>query len=427
MSTPFLSDYLRVAEDSSDRPSNPVTGEPGTNPEMIAFRYEKDTQTLILWDPDTETYITVSLGGVNASTIVYDNSGSGLSATDVQAAIDELAAASSGYTDEQAQDAVGAMIDGTLVYVDVTPLLTRAALTGDVTAAQGSNATTIANDAVSNTKAANMAAWTYKIRNAGSSGDPSDAALADFTTESSPATGDFVVGFLDTGEIRKYNVSNFLSAAGVTAPTVVQTATDRSTAGNDTTLSPTFGSNTTVGNYLVFIVAGAATGTVVISNVGLSAACYVDSNHTSGNQGINVFIHKIAAAAAAYSVTIASPNGGESVVAIELDGLSDFEFNWFRPYVTGATLNAPLFYPTGALTYYVLEADNDMGALVSATSGLTHVYTGTGATNHGSHFFTVDDTLDGVATVVTTTTNPTATANVAPLAALLSFAKTGRF
>lgn len=47
------------------------------------------------------------------------------------------------YTDEQAQDAIGAITDGSLIYVDATPLLTRAALTGDVTAPQGSNATTI--------------------------------------------------------------------------------------------------------------------------------------------------------------------------------------------------------------------------------------------------------------------------------------------
>ena len=44
---------------------------------------------------------------------------------------------------EIAQDAVGAMVDTTLVYVDGTPLLTRAALTGDVTASQASNATTL--------------------------------------------------------------------------------------------------------------------------------------------------------------------------------------------------------------------------------------------------------------------------------------------
>jgi hypothetical protein len=49
------------------------------------------------------------------------------------------------FSDEAAQDAVGAMVDGSLTYVDATPLLQRAALTGDVTAAAGSNATTLAN------------------------------------------------------------------------------------------------------------------------------------------------------------------------------------------------------------------------------------------------------------------------------------------
>lgn len=49
------------------------------------------------------------------------------------------------YTDELAQDAVGAMVtDGSLVYVDATPLLTRGALTGDISAPQGSNTTTLA-------------------------------------------------------------------------------------------------------------------------------------------------------------------------------------------------------------------------------------------------------------------------------------------
>lgn len=33
------------------------------------------------------------------------------------------------FTDERAQDAIGAMIDTTLVYTDGTPLLSRAALT----------------------------------------------------------------------------------------------------------------------------------------------------------------------------------------------------------------------------------------------------------------------------------------------------------
>jgi parallel beta-helix repeat protein len=47
------------------------------------------------------------------------------------------------YTDELAQDAVGAMVDTTLVYTDATPLLSRAALTGAVTASAGSNTTSL--------------------------------------------------------------------------------------------------------------------------------------------------------------------------------------------------------------------------------------------------------------------------------------------
>lgn len=57
-----------------------------------------------------------------------------------------IAITSSAVTDftEAAQDAVGAMVDSSLVYADATPLLSRAALTGDITASQGSNATTLA-------------------------------------------------------------------------------------------------------------------------------------------------------------------------------------------------------------------------------------------------------------------------------------------
>lgn len=82
------------------------------------------------------------------------------------------------FTNERAQDAVGAMIDSTLVYVDGTPLLTRAALTGDVTAPQGSNATTIANNAVTDGKLRDSAALSVIGRSANSTGDPADIAAA---------------------------------------------------------------------------------------------------------------------------------------------------------------------------------------------------------------------------------------------------------
>lgn len=63
---------------------------------------------------------------------------------DQQGRLTAAASGSAAYTDEAAQDAVGAMVDGSLVYVDATPLLQRAALTGAVTAAAGSNVTALA-------------------------------------------------------------------------------------------------------------------------------------------------------------------------------------------------------------------------------------------------------------------------------------------
>jgi hypothetical protein len=81
------------------------------------------------------------------------------------------------FTDERAQDATGTMAtDGSLVYVDATPLLTRGALTGDVTAAQGSNSTAIANDAVTYAKMQDVSAASRLVGrgSAAGSGDPEE-------------------------------------------------------------------------------------------------------------------------------------------------------------------------------------------------------------------------------------------------------------
>jgi hypothetical protein len=76
-----------------------------------------------------------------------------------------IASVPGAYTDEQAQDAIGAMVDTSLTYVDGTPLLQRAALTGDVTASAGSNATTIANNAVTTAKILDAAVTLAKLAN----------------------------------------------------------------------------------------------------------------------------------------------------------------------------------------------------------------------------------------------------------------------
>lgn len=93
-----------------------------------------------------------------------------------------------GYTDEQAQDAVGAMADSTLVYTDGTPLLSRAALTGDVTASAGSNTTTIANDAVTFAKMQNITSDRLLGRDTAGSGDTEELTVSD-GVEFSGSTG----------------------------------------------------------------------------------------------------------------------------------------------------------------------------------------------------------------------------------------------
>jgi hypothetical protein len=60
----------------------------------------------------------------------------------------------------------------------------RAALTGDVAAAQNSNATTIANDAVTNAKAANVPSPSLKGRTTATAGDPEDLTLVNSTSSS---------------------------------------------------------------------------------------------------------------------------------------------------------------------------------------------------------------------------------------------------
>ena len=97
------------------------------------------------------TYLPLTGGTLSGDLVVpdeaYDATGwnGSLEVPTKNAIRDKIESLAAGYTDEQAQDAVGGMVDGSLTYVDATPLLQRAALTGDVTASAGSNSTTVAN------------------------------------------------------------------------------------------------------------------------------------------------------------------------------------------------------------------------------------------------------------------------------------------
>lgn len=83
----------------------------------------------------------------------------------------------------------------------------RAALTGDVTATAGSNATTIANDAVTNAKLADMAEATFKMRAAGAgTGDPIDGTAAQAKTVLAVAQAD--VSGLTTADSPQFTAIN---------------------------------------------------------------------------------------------------------------------------------------------------------------------------------------------------------------------------
>jgi hypothetical protein len=108
----------------------PSAGATGTTVGVNLFTLTNPSAISFLRINANNTVTAQSASAFRTSLSVY-------STAEVDAAV---AAAPGTYTDEKAQDAVGAMVDATLVYVDATPALGRAALTGHVTAVAGSNA-----------------------------------------------------------------------------------------------------------------------------------------------------------------------------------------------------------------------------------------------------------------------------------------------
>lgn len=130
--------------------------------EIVYSDDEPDDDTVLWVDTDDNTIAGGGSGAVDSvntqtGVVVLDTddiSDSGATNKYVTAAektkLSGIATGATAYTDELAQDAVGAMVDSTLTYTDATPLLQRAALTGDVTASAGSNTTAIASGVIVN-------------------------------------------------------------------------------------------------------------------------------------------------------------------------------------------------------------------------------------------------------------------------------------
>lgn len=133
---------------------------------------------------------TPSGGGGDAVDVVYDPTASGLTATDVQAAIDELASGGGSYTDENARDAIGAaLVAGagiTITPNDGADTITIAGSYTDEDARDAIGSALVAGAGITITP--NDGANTITVAATGGSGSVSNAWFPAFTT---PVDGDF--------------------------------------------------------------------------------------------------------------------------------------------------------------------------------------------------------------------------------------------
>jgi hypothetical protein len=153
----------------------------------------------------------------------------------------------------------------------------------------------ITTNGVTNSLLATAAAWTIKLRNAGTTGNVSDAALADITEEATPAAGDFFLGFLADGTIVKVNYSNMPGAGGgisnVVEDTSPQLGGDLDTNGFDIIFTDDefIGTGTTTGNQF-HLAAYDVNGTAYVNFISFTAAdtptCDLSAAVTIGGNAI---------------------------------------------------------------------------------------------------------------------------------------------
>jgi hypothetical protein len=274
--------------------------------------------------------------------------------TDLQAAtkkyVDDAVTAGGGYTDEAAQDAVGAMVDASLVYVDATPLLTRAALTGDVTASQGSNATTIANDAVTFAKMQDIATDRLLGRVSASTGNVEEVTCTDFAQsildDANEAAFKATVNLEIGTDVQAWsaNLDEYAAvnptAAGLAILDDADAAAQRTTLGIDTTANQTDSSNkrfmTDAQESKLDAISGTNTGdqTSIVGITGTTAefnTALSDANFATGGG------------------TASGTNTGDQTSIVGITGT----LAQFNTAVTDADLIPAV---TSAITYYVCPA-----------------------------------------------------------------------
>lgn len=207
------------------------------------------------------------------------------------------------FTDERAQDAVGAMVDATLVYVDATPSLGRAAISGDITIASGSNTAAITAGAIVNADVNASAAVSLSKLAATTASRALASDASGFITPSSTTATELgyvsgVTSAIQTQLNGKQASGNYITAltgdATASGPgsATITLATVNSNVGSfgSSTAIPNFTVNakgliTAAGTSAVVAPAGTLTGTTLASNVVTSSLTAVGTIATGIWQG----------------------------------------------------------------------------------------------------------------------------------------------
>jgi hypothetical protein len=183
--------------------------------------------------------------------------------------------------------------------------LTRAALTGDVTAAADSNTTTVAAAAITFSKMANLAANSVIGNSTGSAATPTALTLASAATPSSVVQRDTNGNVTFNSVIEA--VASTATAAGTTTLTVASAQTQQFTGTNTQTVVLPNATTLQVGQQ--FTVANRSTGAVTVNSTGGSL---VQTMAASSQATYTLITNGTAAGTwdVAYSITNAGSGGG---------------------------------------------------------------------------------------------------------------------
>jgi hypothetical protein len=139
---------------------------------------------------------------------------------------------------------------GTQLSVDSGSTMSTADLQdgGDIDFSQAATVITAAikSSTVTNAQHANMAQHTIKARVSAGAGAPQDVIDTDLTEEASPAAGDWLLGWDDSSNIRKYDIGNLPA----TSTETVTAAVRKGSAGTITKGSPVYISGYNVGGWV---------------------------------------------------------------------------------------------------------------------------------------------------------------------------------